>query len=123
MQRADYHAEYGKNYRKKVVRPSVTFSEEEFENITALAESLQLKPAVLIKRLTLFALKGEQIQSPEATQELRGISFLLRNIASNLNQIARHSNRVKRVIDENAIFDQIRALETTFKDFYKNTKR
>ena len=123
MQRANYHAEYGKNYRKKVVRPSVTFSEEEFEKITALAESLQLKPAVLIKRLTLSALRGEQIQSPEATEELRGISFLLRNIASNLNQIARHSNRVRHVIDENSIFDQIRALETTFKDFYKNTKR
>lgn len=123
MQRAEYHAEHGKQYRKKVVRSGVTFSVDEFDRVQALADSLNLKPAVLIKRLTLSALDGEQVQSAEAVEELRAFTFLLRNIANNLNQLTRHSNRVKMIIDENKVLDQIRKLELAFKDFFKKAKR
>jgi len=117
-----YSANYGKQYREKVKRSNVTFSHEEFCQIEKLAESLQMKPAVLIKRLALSALKGEQIQSPAMEEEVRGLTFLLRNIANNLNQIAHHSNRVKQVVDENDVFNQLRLIEQSLKDAYKRAK-
>jgi len=111
MERAQYQSEYGKQYRETVKRSSLTFSQAEFEKIESLAEALDLKPAVFLKRLVLAAIEGNTIQSQQSSQEFQDMRFLLRSIANNLNQIARHSNTVGHVLDENAVLQNIRQFE------------
>lgn len=123
MQRAEYHAEYGKQYRENVKRPRLTFSEEEFRQIEELAKSLELKPAVFLKRLVLSAMKGTTLQSEESLQDFQEIRFLLRNIANNLNQIAKHSNTVGYVLDENQVLQNIRDFEETTSDFVEKKQK
>lgn len=103
-------------YIEKRKRINVSFSIPEYERIQALSDSLNTKPATLVRKITLATMKGEKIQSPGIEEDLKGLTFLLRNFASNLNQIARHSNRVQHVIDENETLDLLRKFEATLKD-------
>lgn len=120
--------DYFKQYQETRKRVNVSFSPDEFESIQKLCEALNIlgnkvAPATLVRRLTLAMLKGERLPDGETAQELRNLSFLLRNFSNNLNQIARNSHRVDQVIDENKVFDLIAGLESTVKDFVKNPKK
>ena len=119
---------YYENYQDKRKRVNVSFSPEEFALIQKHCDALstsdhKVVPTTFVHSLALAMLKGEAVQHPEVAQELRNISFLLRNFTSNLNQIAHNSNRVEQVIDENKVFDLIAGLETLVKDFVKNPKK
>lgn len=109
-------SEYNKNYVEKRKRVQVSFSPDEFRAIEALAKELDTKPATLVRKLTLATMQGKRVSSPALEEELKGLSFLIRNFASNLNQIAKHSNRVQHVVDENKTLDVLRKFELTLKE-------
>ncbi len=123
MNRSDYLKQYREASKGKTHRVNVTFSPDEYSDIASIASAMNVKPTTLVKRLTVASLRGEAIQNPEVAQELRNISFLLRNFSNNLNQIAHNSHRVDQVVDENKVFDLIASLEASIKDFIKSPKK
>lgn len=119
MNRSDYLKQYRKESKGKFHRVNATFTPEEYSAIKTIADALELKPTTLVRNLTLATLNGEKFNSPALEEEVRGLTFLLRNIANNLNQIAHHSNRVKHVVDENNVLEQLRQIEASLKEAYK----
>ena len=113
--RSAYYADYDKQRN----RVKVSYSSSELETMQSIAETLDMPLATVVHDLSLANSKHAVLTSPAIEEELKGLSFLIRNMASNLNQIARHSNRVKQVIDENETLDLIRKLELTLKDSIK----
>ncbi len=71
--------------------------------------------AKLLREATLYQVRRSQMRSPEVADELKKLRLQLGNIANNINQIARHSNRVKHVVDENEFFALLKSLQ----DFYE----
>ena len=113
--------EYQKAYRQKTKGKrhyvTVALSPEEHQLLTLYAKTHQCSASTLLRKATLLLCEQSQLASPEIEQELRELRFLMANIANNLNQIARHSNRVKQVVDDEAALRLFREMETTLKDF------
>lgn len=110
---------YFADYDKKRNRVKVSFSSSEYEHMKSIAETLQMPLATVVHDLALANSTQAVLTSPAIEEELKGLSFLIRNMSKNLNQIARHSNRVKQVIDENETLGLIRNLELALKDSIK----
>ena len=49
--------------------------------------------------------------------ELNQLKFLIRNIANNLNQIAHHTNTVKRAADAGHVFAELKRLELCVEEY------
>jgi len=60
---------------------------------------------------------GSQLKSRNVESELKELRFLISNIANNVNQMARHSNTVKHVADDNAVFQRLSELDQLIVDF------
>lgn len=114
---------YFAEYEKKRNRVQVSFSPSEYAEIEALAKSLDLPLATFVRNLALATSKRVVLTSPAIEEELKGLSFLIRSISNNLNQIARHSNRVKNVVDENQVFDHLRQLELALQETVKRQQQ
>lgn len=99
--RRDYLKDYRQKMKARVKRVSLTFSASEYAAFEAAASVAGEKPASFVKALALQALHHE-VALPEAVEsELAELSRLVRNVANNVNQMARHSNRIARVLDDN----------------------
>jgi len=122
MDRKDYDADYQRQYSKRVKRVNLTLSLDEYAELDALAFSLDIPPAQLAKRLTFAMLRGEKLVDDATRSELQHFSTLLRNISSNVNQIAKHSNRTKQVLDDANLFEHLKKLESLVIDFVKTGK-
>ena len=113
--RSAYYADYD----KKRNRIKVSYSSSEYKYMKTIAEALNLPLATVVHDLSLANSKQSVLISPAIEEELKTLSFLIRNMSKNLNQIAHHSNRVKQVIDENETLKIIRDLELTLKEAIK----
>jgi hypothetical protein len=109
-------AEYLKQYREAkrrdgVRRVSVTLTPEEYRTLKARAKAVGIRPTSLARELVTSP-HGIPATPPEAiATELQELRFLLRNVANNINQIAHHSNTIKRLVDENGLLLEIRKME------------
>ncbi len=117
MDRKQYLKTYQENYKGKVKRVKLTFSLEEFGEVEALANSLDIKPSILIRRLALATIRGNKFLDTEAKQELRNLHYLVSNIANNVNQLARHSNTLKRVVDDNQVLLELKELNSLIQGY------
>ena len=95
----------------RVKRVSLTFSSSEYREFEAAAKAEGEKPASHIKALAVQGLRNE-VSLPESVEgELAEVSRLIRTIANNVNQMARHSNRIGRVLDENEPLARVAELD------------
>ena len=115
-----YQRQYRKNSpnRRRVV--SVSFGHEDFEEISAYASSQDMSLSALLREASLMQTRNAQLCSQEVEEELRQLRFVISNIANNLNQIAHHSNLVRQVTDENAVFQELKKLDELVTDFTTN---
>jgi hypothetical protein len=88
-----------------------------YQEFSAFAEAQGMSLSALLREATDLQMRSVQLKSRDVSEELKELRFLLANIANNVNQIARHSNRIKQVLDENAVLQQIQSLEQTVEDF------
>jgi len=116
-ERQAYDKEYYQANKGKKKRVTLRYTPAEYKQIETLSSALDLTPAVLIKRLSLATINTEQFLSAESEDQLQSVSFLIRNIANNVNQMAKHSNTLKRVVDENHLLAELRQLETIVRDY------
>lgn len=111
--RDDYHKAYRQQYKAQNKRISITVSNAEHEALSHMARQEHKKITTLVKDYT-FASLGQRLAMPRHVQEeLQQLSLLIRNIANNVNQIARHSNRVQELVadDEQSLLLHLQSLE------------
>lgn len=111
MDRSEYLREYRQKNKGRVKRVSLTFSASEYRAIETAAAAAGEKPAPYIKALALQA-HHREVALPEAVEaELAELSRLVRTVANNVNQMARHSNRIARVLDDNEPLIEVAKLD------------
>ncbi len=82
-------------YDAKTKRVKTTLSPQEFAQLERQAKRAGLAPSAYLKELAFLQLRGQEqyIPSSEVIANLSKLIALFRNVANNLNQIARHANR------------------------------
>ena len=121
--KAQYMKNYWKNYSSKTVKCTLTV--DELKALKKRAGELEIAPAQCLKRLALSSLEEERILPRAFEDQFGKIIFLLRNIGTNINQMARHCNRVEKM----TLFDLVKAktqivlLETHFMEFLKKLQK
>jgi hypothetical protein len=119
MDRSQYLRDYRQKMRGRVKRASLTFSLPEYLAFERAAAAAGEKPASHIKALALQALSREVVFPAEIGDELAQLSHLIRTIANNVNQMARHSHHIAHVLDENEPLAELVRLENLLKDAIK----
>lgn len=112
-----YNQQYKAEYQERTKRVSVTLTSTEYAELEKRAKAERVKPTTLIKNMALAYHQQAPIIPEMVQEELQELRFLLRNATNNINQIAHHSNTIKRLIDENGLLLEIQKMETTINDF------
>jgi len=123
--RKDYMREYLKEYRQdyKNHRISVTLTPQEFARLNALARKQKKKPTSFLKELAFSALDGKAILSDELAQELQVFNRLIRNIANNVNQLARASNAFDAHIRPQDVLSELQRLDFLVNEFISTARK
>ena len=112
-----YNKEYQADYQERTKRVSLTLSLAEYKELEKRAKTEGVKITTLAKNM-MMAYHQQAPLIPEIVQkELQELRFLLRNVANNINQIAHHSNTIKRLADENGLLLEIQKMENTIDTF------
>lgn len=112
-----YNQQYKAEYQERTKRVSITLTSTEYIELEKRAKAERVKPTTLIKNMALAYHQQAPIIPEMVQEELQELRFLLRNATNNINQIAHHSNTIKRLIDENGLLLEIQKMETTINDF------
>lgn len=118
-EKRDYQRAYRREYRRQKKRISITVSHAEYDALASAALQEQKKVTTLVREYALTSLADIPRMPREIRAELRELSLLVRNIANNVNQIARHSNRIHELVsdDEHNLLLYLKALEEHVREF------
>ncbi len=95
----------------RVKRVSLTFTPAEYQALEKAAKEAGEKPAPFIKDLALQAHNAEVVLPEAVENELAEATRLIRTVANNVNQMARHSHQIGRVLDEHEPLLEIAKLD------------
>jgi hypothetical protein len=112
MTREQYQRDYRQKYKAHAKRVNLTFSVAEHRGLSRAAKASGTPVAAYVKRLALEAHDGRVEAPDELAEQLADLDRVIRTIANNVNQMARHSNRIAHVLDEQEVFLHIAALQT-----------
>lgn len=115
--RKRYNQQYRAEYTQRTHRVSLTFSSVEYAEIEKRAKAEVVKPTTLVKNMAIAYHQQAPIMPEPILAELQELRFLLRNVANNINQIAHHSNTIRRLADENGLLLELQKMETIINDF------
>lgn len=115
MAREQYQRDYRQQYKDQVKRVNLTFSLAEHRGIARAAKDSGSPVAAYVKRLALEAHEGRNSAPEEIAEQLADLERVIRTIANNVNQMARHSNRIAHVLDEQEVFLNIHTLQSELK--------
>ena len=112
MDRSEYQKQYRQEYKDHAKRVNLTFTLPEYRSLARAAGACGLPVAAYVKRLTLQSHHPGGPPVPEALlEQLAELDRVIRTIANNVNQMARHSNRIAHVLDEQEVFLHIQTLQ------------
>ncbi len=112
MDRAEYLRRYRQEYKDHAKRVTLTFSLSEYRSIARDAKAAGLPIAGYVRRLALQTPNPAKATLPEPlASEFADLDRVIRTIANNVNQMARHSNRIAHVLESQEVFLHIRDLE------------
>ena len=114
--------EYLKKHKNGTKRVSLTFTNKEFKELEKLAKSYKLNPTTFLKKVYLGTKNNDNILTADTSKELKVLTFLIRNIANNINQIAYSSNIFKFVSEPKRISENLAELERVIKKFINNPR-
>lgn len=113
----DYHKQYRVDYKKKMKYVNVAVPVSMYEELEKLSDLEDVKVSALLRNMVLAYMHQKTFVPREVESELREFTFLIRNVANNINQIAHHSNIVKHMVDENGLLMEIKKLEDMVRDY------
>jgi Bacterial mobilisation protein (MobC) len=125
MDRTTYQREYRQKYKAQAKRVNLTFDVAEHRSLSRAAKSSGEPMAAYVKRMAMAAHHDHADASvPEdVLEELSDLSRVIRTIANNVNQMARHSNRIGQVLDEQEVFLHIQRLEAELRGAVAKSSR
>ena len=103
---------YYKAYWAKHRKVTVTLSLAEYSELKARAADFSLTPGHMLLAESRAYKAQEFVPADELTARLDDIRMLLRNIANNVNQAVRLSNKFKQLVSQKQIFQTLQRLET-----------
>lgn len=110
--RRDYQKRYRQTYAAQAKRVGLTFGISEYRGLERAAKRAGVPLAAYVKSCAMQAHDDRPQSVPVAVlEELADLSRVVRTIANNVNQMARHSNTIGRVLDEQEVFAHIADLE------------
>jgi len=113
--RADYQRRYRQKHKAHVKRVTLSFDMSEIRGFESSARRSGKPLATYVKSCAMQGHIGQREAPDEVKAELADLSRLVRTVANNVNQMARHSNTISQVLDEQEVFAQIRDLESILK--------
>ncbi len=123
LTRKAYDRDYRREYAKTVHYASVALPKGDYARIASQAAHHGLKPAAYMRALILEGADQFTPTPPEIEAELKALRLLMRNIAGNINQIAKYSNRIRAAGDEQGLFSHLRQLEEAIVAYTRNRLR
>jgi hypothetical protein len=120
--RKAYLKAYKTEYKKHAKQVNLTLSVKEYEAFEKRANKEGVKITTLIKNMALAYYQQAPLFTPEQLHEMQEMRFIFRNVANNINQIAHHSNTIKRLADENGLLQEIKKLEDIVLAYYQTPK-
>ncbi len=120
----DSRRKYLDDYVESRKRINISLCLSDFEKITYLAELNESKPTSYVSEI----IQKHLIKSPHVSKhildEIQEMKFLLRNVATNINQIAHHSNTMKILVNERELLLELKKLEDGISDYiYKEVDK
>lgn len=111
-------------YRAAVKRINCTLTKAEYATIEKRAQRLKMKPTACFKAPALAYSEGRYLVPAGVEAKLEAVVFLLRNIANNVNQVARRANETKQASfqDYLALKEEVLSLEDRIKRAVRNPK-
>jgi hypothetical protein len=94
MTRRDYQRTYRQSYKFHTKRVNLTLPMSEYRRVKKLASRGGLPVATYIKRVAFAALDRRPELPAEIVAQLADLDRVIRNVANNVNQMARYSHRV-----------------------------
>lgn len=113
----EYHKEYRKDYKNRMKYVNVAVPVSMYEELEKLSALEQVKISSLLRNMALAYMHQQTFVPNTVESELKEFTFLIRNVANNINQIAHHSNIVKHMVDENGLLMEIKKLEDMVKAY------
>ena len=117
--RKEYYKKYNQEKRKNLKDVHIYLTKEQYSYFEKVAEKEGLTVTSLIKAMALLQAEKTYYLPKEIQEKLNEFVFLIRNIANNVNQIARHSNTIKDLTDEHGLLNYLQKLETEVKEYVK----
>jgi hypothetical protein len=117
---AEYQRQYRAKHKKLRKEVSVSLPVSLHHEFSEFAKKQNMSLAALMRESTDVQIRGNALKSRAVEAELKELRFLISNIANNVNQMARHSNTVKKVTDENEVFRTLHELEQLVTNFTNN---
>lgn len=121
-ERKVYLKEYRKEYKTRVKRVEVWFTNEEYDQLKAVADHEGIKVSQLIaEEMQGFITDTQRIPKP-IQDEKQEIRFLLRNMANNISQVSQYSPTLKAMIDQGLLL-RVKAMEDLIENFTEERVR
>ncbi|MGB1265719.1 MAG: plasmid mobilization protein [Nereida ignava] len=117
MDRSEYQKDYRQKYKAQAKRVNLTLTLSEYSSVARGAKASGQPVSAYLKRVALDGhTQNVTAAVPEdVLEELADLSRVIRTVANNVNQMARHSNRIGQVLDEHEVFLHIQQLEAELK--------
>ena len=112
--RSAYQKAYRESYGSRAKRVNLTFGLSECADLERAAKRSGMPLSAYVKSCALQGHSG-QVEAPEdVLEQLADLSRVVRTIANNVNQMARHSNTIGQVLDEHEVFARIQELQSAY---------
>ena len=117
MDRKAYLKAYLKDYRAHVKCVNLVIALDDYRKLERAAKREGKKPTRLLVEIGISHLDATVYVPAAIEAEIKQLKFLIRNIANNLNQIAHHTNTVKRAADAGLVFAELKRLELCVEEY------
>tara|TARA_B100001063_G_C16307348_1_gene331257 strand:- start:93 stop:491 length:399 start_codon:yes stop_codon:yes gene_type:complete len=118
--KSEYQKEYLKDYRKDKKRVEFQLPLSEYCEFEKIAVKEGISPNSCIKNMALAYRQQKYMVPREVSDRLDRLSFLVRNIANNVNQVAHRSNTLNAMVEEHDLLMELKKLDDMVKDFTLN---
>ena len=95
----------------------IDLSDVELKKLEKSSNKECLKKSTFVKNILLQTLNSKLFVTNDIELELKQLRYLLSNMANNINQMAHHSNTIKRVVDEDQVLLAFLRIEETVNGF------
>ena len=113
----DYMKAYREEGRYTPKRVNITLSSAEYSTLKQRAKKEEKTVTRLVKELALVSLYERDNFPEDVSHRLNELAIILRGVATNINQMARHSNQLKQFSEQEALILKLRLLEDQVHDF------